>query len=128
LEAIDPHSAPLFLLVGFCAPENPRSENKERKRKWLQQQRQKKMGPKKHKGKRRKKKKTHVVEEPKTHVPKTFIIKMGTTGPSVKQLKKEVRRIFEPNTATHLKVSIEPTSVFVLRSFLLGFSVFSHNN
>ncbi|KAJ8663183.1 hypothetical protein O0I10_001360 [Lichtheimia ornata] len=56
-------------------------------------------------GARRRKHRTHVVpkEEEINKIPKSFVMRSGLVGHSVSALVRDVRRIMEPHTATHLK-------------------------
>jgi ribosome biogenesis protein SSF1/2 len=38
-------------------------------------------------------------------VPKSFVMRSGIVGGSVTALVRDVRRILEPNTASHLRVN-----------------------
>ncbi|KAG1452640.1 hypothetical protein G6F56_007763 [Rhizopus delemar] len=55
--------------------------------------------------KRKRKTRTHIAptEEELDKVPKSFVMRSGIVGNSVTALVKDVRRIFEPHTASHLK-------------------------
>lgn len=39
-------------------------------------------------------------------IPKSFVMRSGIVGTSVTALVRDVRRVLEPNTASHLRVSI----------------------
>ncbi|SAM01410.1 hypothetical protein [Absidia glauca] len=56
-------------------------------------------------GKRKRKNKTHKAptEEDYLKVPKSFVIRSGIVGTSITALVRDVRKVMEPNTATHLK-------------------------
>ncbi|KAI8093317.1 Brix domain-containing protein [Halteromyces radiatus] len=56
-------------------------------------------------GKRKRKNKTHKAptEEDYLKVPKSFVIRSGIVGNSITALVRDVRRVMEPNTASHLK-------------------------
>ncbi|KAI8381117.1 Brix domain-containing protein [Radiomyces spectabilis] len=55
--------------------------------------------------KRKRKNRTHVAptEEEMNKIPKSFVMRSGIVGQSVTKLVHDVRRIMEPNTASHLK-------------------------
>lgn len=61
---------------------------------------------KKQKGGKRKKKRTHkdIPEDSSKKIPKSFIFKIGRVGKTVKELRDNLRKVMEPNTATHLQV------------------------
>lgn len=54
---------------------------------------------------KRKKRRTHVPIDPAIleKTPKSFVVKSGTVSADVAQLVTDLRRVMEPNTATHLK-------------------------
>ncbi|KAG0743315.1 hypothetical protein G6F57_001037 [Rhizopus arrhizus] len=56
-------------------------------------------------GKRKRKTRTHLAptEEEMEKIPKSFVMRSGIVGSSVTALVKDVRRIFEPHTASHLR-------------------------
>lgn len=65
----------------------------------------------------RKKKRTHTLQDDAaekgrrgTRRPKSMVIRMGAgdIGPSVTQLAKDFRAVMEPDTASRLKVRLEP--------------------
>ena len=39
-------------------------------------------------------------------IPKSFVMRSGIVGTSVTALVRDVRRVLEPNTASHLRVSL----------------------
>jgi ribosome biogenesis protein SSF1/2 len=39
-------------------------------------------------------------------IPKSFVMRSGIVGTSVTALVRDVRRVLEPNTASHLRVNI----------------------
>jgi ribosome biogenesis protein SSF1/2 len=45
-----------------------------------------------------------VVDTTAKKTPKTFVLKTGKVGLSVKDLKEDFKKVMEPNTATKLKV------------------------
>lgn len=55
--------------------------------------------------KRKRKNRTHVVpsEEEMNKIPKSFVMRSGIVGTSVTALVRDVRRVLEPNTASHLR-------------------------
>jgi ribosome biogenesis protein SSF1/2 len=52
---------------------------------------------------KKKGKKTHVKAAVDMSIPRSFVIKSGQVSNSVVQLVRDIRRMLEPNTATHLK-------------------------
>ncbi|GAA5797669.1 hypothetical protein HPULCUR_003060 [Helicostylum pulchrum] len=56
-------------------------------------------------GKRKRKTRTHVAptEEEMNKIPKSFVMRSGIVGSSVTALVRDVRRVLEPNTASHLR-------------------------
>ncbi|CAO3658198.1 unnamed protein product [Rhizopus microsporus] len=55
--------------------------------------------------KRKRKTRTHIAptEEEMDKIPKSFVMRSGIVGQSVTALVRDVRRIFEPHTASHLR-------------------------
>ncbi|KAG2230048.1 hypothetical protein INT48_005251 [Thamnidium elegans] len=55
--------------------------------------------------KRKRKTRTHVAptEEEMNKIPKSFVMRSGIVGSSVTALVRDVRRVLEPNTASHLR-------------------------
>lgn len=55
--------------------------------------------------KRKRKNRTHVQpsEEEMNKIPKSFVMRSGIVGTSVTALVRDVRRVLEPNTASHLR-------------------------
>ncbi len=56
-------------------------------------------------GHKRKKRRTHVQTDPAVieKTPKSFVIKSGSVSAELAQLVADLRRVMEPNTASHLK-------------------------
>ena len=55
------------------------------------------------KGKKKQKKRTHVKTVLDPEIPRSFVIKSGTTSNSTTRLVRDFRSLMEPNTATNLK-------------------------